>query len=355
MALDKFALTNYYSYSKNRKQKHICPECNREIKGWALTKCSNCNRFFCRSHMVPSIGENKQCPGCRQRKNMFKGSSDATLHAFRTAELSENIQNKLFASIFAGKDLFKFAQEQATDENQIEQENPEEPLPPTIEQNQPQIEEPILPETPPVPQMPQEVPQESLEQEPTAIVEPSPAEQPMAEEPINIEPVIDSLSDQIVDILKSTGINYTNITPEILDTMISTAVRTANVKSLVKTAAIIDVESFLFKDPRFQAPGFERTIILDPDIAQQVNNIGSIINQLNQVDLSKMTFEQRNNYFKNLAQFKSAHQNLTQNPASPTNILNIWQALKNLASKGEVDNSMLKAFQSAYGKYFNLP
>lgn len=115
--MKKLALTNYYNFNKKENNDHVCPHCSRKIKKWALSQCSSCNRFFCRSHMEPSIGHNKKCPGCRKHQQDFVKSepvframkaAESKIKEFRLAE-SQEIEYALFASIFANKNLVKFA------------------------------------------------------------------------------------------------------------------------------------------------------------------------------------------------------------------------------------------------------
>ena len=118
--MKKLALTNYYNFTKKENSDHICPHCSRKIKKWALSQCSSCNRFFCRSHMEPSIGNHKKCPGCRKHQHEFANSepvfgamraAESKIQDFRLAE-SQEIEQALFASIFGNKSLFRYAEEE---------------------------------------------------------------------------------------------------------------------------------------------------------------------------------------------------------------------------------------------------
>jgi len=122
--MKKLALTNYYNFTKKENDDHICPHCSRKIKKWALSQCSSCNRFFCRSHMEPSIGNNKKCPGCRKHQEDFVKSepvfsaikaAESKLNEFRLAE-SEDLEHAIFASIFGNKNLIRFAEEEQNEE-----------------------------------------------------------------------------------------------------------------------------------------------------------------------------------------------------------------------------------------------
>ena len=130
--MKKLALTNYYNFTKKKNDDHICPHCSRKIKKWALSQCSSCNRFFCRSHMEPSIGSQKKCPGCRQHQQEFVKSepvfgamraAESKIQEFRLAE-SQEIEQALFASIFGNKTLFRYAEEEQPQEAQDNTEAP---------------------------------------------------------------------------------------------------------------------------------------------------------------------------------------------------------------------------------------
>ena len=150
MSLEKTALTNYYSFAKKEKQQHKCSYCDRIIKGWGICKCSECNREFCRSHMQPSIGNNKKCPDCRKRRQQFM-EKNASVEAIKIAENNYKnlnlveariIEEKLFKSIFANIDLFKYAQE---DENQAQSTSQEQNI---IDESVQPVEQQTLPEEP---------------------------------------------------------------------------------------------------------------------------------------------------------------------------------------------------------------
>jgi hypothetical protein len=149
--MNKLALTNYYNFTKKDKEGHVCPECHRKIKGWALAQCSSCNRFFCRSHMEPSIGHNKKCPHCRERQRTFKinepifsavKSAENKLNEFRLAE-SEELEDLIFASVFGKNNLIKRAQEE-TEEQAPEAEQQFEQMPPVA----PEPNAPAMPKEP---------------------------------------------------------------------------------------------------------------------------------------------------------------------------------------------------------------
>jgi hypothetical protein len=119
----KTALTNYYNFAVEKKSNEGCAFCGKPMR-WAKTQCSNCKRFFCASHMDPFIGANKKCPYCVEARQKLQ--NDAVPTAFQVANShyennnireAQNLENKLFATIFGNKDLIKFAQED--DQNNI--------------------------------------------------------------------------------------------------------------------------------------------------------------------------------------------------------------------------------------------
>ena len=119
----KTALTNYYNFAVEKKSSEGCAFCGKPMR-WAKTQCSNCKRFFCASHMDPFIGANKKCPYCVEARQKLQ--NDAVPTAFQVANShyennnireAQNLENKLFATIFGNKDLIKFAQED--DQNNI--------------------------------------------------------------------------------------------------------------------------------------------------------------------------------------------------------------------------------------------
>lgn len=119
----KTALTNYYNFAVEKKSNEGCAFCGKPMR-WAKTQCSNCKRFFCASHMDPFIGANKKCPHCVEARQKLQ--NDAVPTAFQVANAhyennnireAQNLENKLFATIFGNKDLIKFAQED--DQNNI--------------------------------------------------------------------------------------------------------------------------------------------------------------------------------------------------------------------------------------------
>ena len=132
MSLNKQALTNYYNFAVKNQPQEKCGKCGEVMKGWAKSKCSVCNRFFCQSHMTPYLGPHKKCPDCWERIQSLK-KSDAVPAAFQQAnELyvqnnddAKDLENKLFASIFGPNNLIKFAAE--------EEENAEAPINPDVD------------------------------------------------------------------------------------------------------------------------------------------------------------------------------------------------------------------------------
>ena len=124
MSLNKQALTNYYNFAVKNQPQEKCAKCGEVMKGWAKSKCSVCNRFFCQSHMTPYLGPNKKCPDCWERVKSLK-NIDAVPAAFQQAnelyvqnnEGAKELENKLFASIFGPYNLIKFAAEEQEEEN----------------------------------------------------------------------------------------------------------------------------------------------------------------------------------------------------------------------------------------------
>jgi len=84
MSLNKQALTNYYNFAVKNQPQEKCAKCGEVMKGWAKSKCSVCNRFFCQSHMTPYLGPNKKCPDCWERLQSLK-KIDAVPAAFQQA------------------------------------------------------------------------------------------------------------------------------------------------------------------------------------------------------------------------------------------------------------------------------
>jgi hypothetical protein len=131
MSLNKQALTNYYNFAVKNQPQEKCGKCGEVMKGWAKSKCSVCNRFFCQSHMTPYLGPHKKCPDCWERIQSLK-KSDAVPAAFQQAnELyvqnnagAKDLENKIFASIFGPNNLIKFAAE--------EEENVQAPVDPNV-------------------------------------------------------------------------------------------------------------------------------------------------------------------------------------------------------------------------------
>lgn len=163
MSLNKQALTNYYNFAVKNQPQEKCAKCGEVMKGWAKSKCSVCNRFFCQSHMTPYLGPHKKCPDCWERIQSL-GKSDAVPAAFQQAnelyvqnnEGAKDLENKLFASIFGPNNLIKFAAE--------EEENAEAPtdIVPDTNDNLPSQEVPQQVETP------AEAPATQVSQEPQA-------------------------------------------------------------------------------------------------------------------------------------------------------------------------------------------
>ena len=153
MSLEKQALTNYYNFAVKGAKPDKCPYCNDVIKGWARTKCVDCNRIFCRSHMEPSLGQNKRCPFCREKRQSFL-KKDAVTASLRVAEslreefelsAAQDLEDKIFASIFGNKELIKFAQVEENKEEATDLEPAEAPAPEQPQPEQPQIEQQIDP------------------------------------------------------------------------------------------------------------------------------------------------------------------------------------------------------------------
>lgn len=148
----KTALTNYYNFAVEKKSSEGCAFCGKPMR-WAKTQCSNCKRFFCASHMDPFIGTNKKCPYCVEARQKLQ--NDAVPTAFQVANShyennnireAQNLENKLFATIFGNKDLIKFAQED--DQNNTDS--------PTDTMDSPQVEEVPKPVEPAQPESTQE-------------------------------------------------------------------------------------------------------------------------------------------------------------------------------------------------------
>lgn len=253
MSLEKTALTNYYNFAKKEKQEHKCSYCNRVIKGWGICKCSECNREFCRSHMEPSIGNNKKCPDCRKRRQQFM-EKNASIEAIKVAENNYKnlnlveariIEEKLFKSIFAGVDLFKYAQE---DENQVE----------STAQEQNIIDEPIQPiEQQTLPEESVETKPEDLSQQPalenvqtempqlieqTLISEAPQTEATQSSDAIN-EVALDAIGEQIFDTISKSEIEPEDIeNPTIIENLFSETFDKlfsfASSKKIIKTAIL---------------------------------------------------------------------------------------------------------------------
>jgi hypothetical protein len=102
--------------------------------------------------MEPSIGNNKKCPGCRKHQQEFVKSepvfgamkaAESKIQQFRLAE-SQELEFALFASIFGNKNLLRYAQENASDQESNDQATDYEP---TIDQSQSTEPKPIEPIT----------------------------------------------------------------------------------------------------------------------------------------------------------------------------------------------------------------
>jgi len=167
MSLHKQALTNYYNFAVQQKPVEKCAKCGEVMKGWAKSKCSVCNRFFCQSHMKPYLGPNKKCPDCWERLNSLK-SIDAVPTAFqqansyyienKTAEAND-LERKIFASIFGSKNLIRFAAEDenndaATQEQNSTEKTQEETPPQEGPQVEPDVQSPD--QVPPQPKVEEE-------------------------------------------------------------------------------------------------------------------------------------------------------------------------------------------------------
>jgi len=214
MSLEKQALTNYYNFAVKGAKPDKCPYCNDVIKGWARTRCVDCNRIFCRSHMEPSLGQNKRCPFCREKRKSFL-NKDAVTASLRVAEslreefalgAAQELEDKIFASIFGNKELIKFAQ---VEENK--EEAPEEPA------------------EAPAPEQPQQPDQPQPEK-----IDPNQA----------LNELVSSLSNDILSTLSEDSV----VTPEILnDTFQSMLSQLSNVVPSTRTSASTDLRS-LFTD-----------------------------------------------------------------------------------------------------------
>lgn len=272
MSLEKQALTNYYNFAVKGAKPDKCPYCNDVIKGWARTRCVDCNRIFCRSHMEPSLGQNKRCPFCREKRKSFL-NKDAVTASLRVAEnlreefalgAAQELEDKIFASIFGNKELIKFAQ---VEENK--EEAPEEPA------------------EAPVPEQPQQPEQPQPEK-----IDPNQA----------LNELVSSLSNDILSTLSEDSV----VTPEILnDTFQSMLSQLSNVVPNTRTSASTDLRS-LFTDTSAEGIGLGKLItyfdkkgnliteaykgglqdaemaggVVPPEFAEKFNELSNFVRQL---------------------------------------------------------------------------
>ena len=273
MSLEKQALTNYYNFAVKGAKPDKCPYCNDVIKGWAKTRCVDCNRVFCRSHMEPSLGQNKRCPFCREKRKSFL-NKDAVTASLRVAEnlreefelgAAQDLEDKIFASIFGNKELIKFAQ---------------------VEENKEEAtEEPV---EAPAPEQPQQPEQPQSEQK----IDPSQA----------LNELVSSLSNDILSTLSEDSV----VTPEILnDTFQSMLSQLSNVTPNTRTSASTDLRS-LFTDTSAEGIGLGKLItyfdkkgnliteaykgglqdaemaggVVPPEFAEKFNELSNFVRQL---------------------------------------------------------------------------
>lgn len=273
MSLEKQALTNYYNFAVKGAKPDKCPYCNDVIKGWARTRCVDCNRIFCRSHMEPSLGHSKRCPFCRDKRKSFL-NKDAVTASLRVAEnlreefelgAAQELEDKIFASIFGNKELIKFAQ---VEENK--EEAPEEPA------------EAPAPEQPQQPEQPQ----------PEQKIDPNQA----------LNELVSSLSNDILSTLSEDSV----VTPEILnDTFQSMLSQLSNASPSTRTSASTDLRS-LFTDTSAEGIGRGKLItyfdkkgnliteaykgglqdaemaggVVPPEFAEEFNKLSNFVRQL---------------------------------------------------------------------------
>ena len=272
MSLEKQALTNYYNFAVKGAKPDKCPYCNDVIKGWARTRCVDCNRIFCRSHMEPSLGQSKRCPFCREKRKSFL-SKDAVTASLKVAEnlraefdlsAAQELEDKIFASIFGNKELIKFAQAE---------ENKEEATEETVEA--------------PVPEQPQQPEQPQPEK-----IDPNQA----------LNELVSSLSNDILSTLSEDSV----VTPEILnDTFQSMLSQLSNVAPSTRTSASTDLRS-LFTDTSPDGIGLGKLItyfdkkgnliteaykgglqdaemaggVVPPEFAEKFNELSNFVRQL---------------------------------------------------------------------------
>ncbi len=194
MSLNKQALTNYYNFAVKNQPQEKCAKCGEVMKGWAKSKCSVCNRFFCQSHMTPYLGPNKKCPDCWGRLQSLK-NIDAVPAAFQQAnelyvqnnEGAKELENKLFASIFGPNNLIKFAAEEQ------EEENAETPIDPNTD---PDVSVPTQ-ETPEDLEQPVEQPTEQTTEQPQR---PTQEQQPdqMQQAEVQLTSLLDMIAQDIM-------------------------------------------------------------------------------------------------------------------------------------------------------------
>ena len=275
MSLEKQALTNYYNFAVKGAKPDNCPYCNDVIKGWARTKCVDCNRIFCRKHMEPSLGQNKRCPFCREKRRSFL-SKDAVTASLRVAEnlreefelgAAQELEDKIFASIFGNKELIKFAQVEDNKE-----EAPEEPV------------------EVPTPEQPQQPEQSESEQK----IDPNQA----------LNELVSSLSNDILSTLSEDSV----VTPEILnDTFQSMLSQLSNATPITRTSASTNPDlRTLFTDTSAEGIGLGKLItyfdkkgnliteaykgglqdaemaggVVPPEFAEKFNELSNFVRQL---------------------------------------------------------------------------
>ena len=276
MSLEKQALTNYYNFAVKGAKPDKCPYCNDVIKGWARTRCVDCNRIFCRSHMEPSLGHSKRCPFCREKRKSFL-NKDAVTASLRVAEnlreefelgAAQDLEDKIFASIFGNKELIKFAQIEENKENKEEA-----------------TEEPTEAPTPEQPQQPEQP-------QPEQKIDPSQA----------LNELVSSLSNDILSTLSEDSV----VTPEILnDTFQSMLSQLSNIVPSTRTSASTDLRS-LFTDTSAEGIGLGKLItyfdkkgnliteaykgglqdaemaggVVPPEFAEEFNKLSDFVRQL---------------------------------------------------------------------------
>jgi hypothetical protein len=251
--MKKVALTNYYNFSKKHTNEHVCPKCNRKIKKWALSQCSSCNRYFCRSHMEPSIGHNKKCPYCINSQKAFV-TAEPIIDAIRTAEHkinefrisdSKDLESIIFASIFGNKNLFKIAAENEQSNLSDEQTTADENLESLTGNENPQSSE--IPVTDPTVQPSQAVQPPSNEtniNEPNQILDDQPEE--LKEEVLD-ETKIDEAADLLTKVISESmlEVGVKDASPEFISEVIKHVLADTNkqiriAKDVLKDVALSD-------------------------------------------------------------------------------------------------------------------